>query len=303
MAVRRPDPLLWTTAAIATITGAVTWGVWVATQATGALALALGVQVVAGIATALVTFAERRPLAAALALVVPVIGPVAGAWTADAHGSGGVELLAPPEVAPRIDGVEIARRLTASVSSCEALLSPDVETRRATIARLVRRARPDDLAILRWARRNDDPAIAVEVALAFEDIGQRFEQRVHAARAAATADPSVATHAAAVRLISEGVVSGLVDAPLFGMLAEEARAHYEAAVALDPTIARELAAARARLELAVHRPALARDLLAAALGTTADDELVALYSEATYASRRFDLTPGLTLGGGSHGRA
>jgi len=295
--------VLWVTAAIATIVGGVTWGVWVATQATGALLIALGVQLVAGLATALVTFPERRSLAAALATVVPVIGPLAGAWAADARGHGGKELLPAPQVAPRVDGVAIARRLTTSLSACDALMSRDLEARRATIARLSRRARPDDIAILRWARRHDDPEVAVEVALAFEDVGQRFEQQLNTARAAAAADPCVATHAAVVRVISEGVVTGVVDAPQIGRLAQEARTHYDAAIALEPTSARELVAPRARLELAVRRPAIARDLLAAAFKTSADAELVALYSEAAYAARRFDLTPELASRRTSHARA
>ena len=302
--MRRPDPLIWVTAAIATIVGGVTWGIWVATQATGALVIALGVQLVAGLATALVTtFPERRSLAAALATVVPVIGPLAGAWAADAQGHGGTELLNAPQLAPRVDGVAIARRLRTSLSSCDALMSRDVEARRATIARLSRRARPDDIAILRWARRHDDPEVAVEVALAFEDVGQRFEERLNTARAAAVADPSFATHATVVRVISEGVVSGVVDAPQIGKLAKEARTHYEAAIALDPASASELVAPRARLELAVRRPAIARDLLAAAVKTRADDEIVALYSEAAYAARRFDLTPELASRRTSHARA
>lgn len=285
------------------MTSSVTWSVWVASQATGALAIALGVQLVAGLAGALVAVPERRTLAAALACVVPIVGPIAGAWAADARGHGSAELLPAPHGPAHVDGLAIARRLTTSLPSCEALVSNDLEARRATIARLARRAAADDLAILRWARSHPDPDVAVEIALALEEVGERFEQRVHAARTAAIADPCFTTHAAVVREISAGIVSGVVDTPLIRTLVDEARVSYAAAIAAEPARARELIAAAARLELAMRRPTVARTLVAGVLGSSADAELVALYNEAAYAARRFDLTPELASRKASHARA
>ena len=288
----RRDPIVWLTASVAMISSGVTWGVWVATQASGALALALALQLVVGLAMAWVTSPERRALAAALGITVPVVGPLAAAWTADARGLGGAELLHDPHAAvARKDGAAIARRLTSALPSCEALVSGDIEARRATIARLGHRAGADDIAILRWARTQDDPEIAVEVALAFEEVGQRFEQRVASARAAVTAEPCFATHAALVTMICEGVLSGLVDAPLIGKLASEARIHHASAAVLDAASAVTLVALRARLELAVRRPEVALSLLKPAIRRNPSEELLQLYTDAAYAARRFELTP------------
>lgn len=286
------------------ISGGVTWSVWVATQASGALVLALGVQLVVGLAMAWVTAPERRALAAVLGMTVPVLGALAAAWTAEAQGRGGAELLHDPHArAARMDGVAIARRLTTSLPSCEALVSGDIEARRATISRLGQRASADDVAILRWARTQHDPEIAVEVALAFEDVGQRFEERVQAARSAATALPSFETHAAVVRVICDGVLSGLVDAPLIGKLAAEARRHHATAGALDAASAVALVAPRVRLELAVRRPAVALSMLTATLKRGPVEELLKLYPEAAYAARRFELTPVFASRGASVARA
>lgn len=284
----RPDRMIWVTAATAALVSGVTWGVWITTLAAGALTIAVAVQLVAGVASALVTDPERRWLAAVLSSTVPVLGPIAGGWVAEARGRGGAELLATPTEATHVDGLAIARRLTASLPSCEALVSGGLEARRATISRLARRAAPADIAILRWARGHDDPDVAVEVALALEEVGVAFEQRVYAARAAAIADPSFASHAAVVRVISAGALANVIDIPVLRKLAVVAREHYAAAIALEPNNAPELVAAQARLELEVRRPVVARDLLAAVLQTTASDELIALHNEAAYAARRFE---------------
>lgn len=291
--MQRPDPLIWMTAVIASITSGVTWSIWVASQAPGALVIAISVQIMAGLVGALVAAPERRTLAAALAGVVPVIGPLAGAWAADARGRGGAELLPAPDGAAHVDGLAIARRLTTSLPSCEALVSNDLEARRATIARLARRATADDIAMLLWARSHPDPDVAVEIALALEEVGQRFEQRVHAARAAALANPCFATHAAVVRVISAGILTGVIDGPLVRVLVDEARTHHAEAIALEPARAAELVAVSARLELVMGRPAVACDLIAGVVWTSVDDELIALHGEAAYAARRFDLAPGL----------
>lgn len=292
--MRSRDPLLWLSAGVAAFASAVTWGVWVTTDATGALALAVLVQLGAGVAMMLLSHRERRTLAVTLAVTVPVVGPLATAIIEGVRGQGGAELLADPEPPrQRLDGVEIARRLTASLPPCEAIVSSNVDARRATIARLTQRAAADDIAILRWARNQDNADVAVEAALAFEEINQRFEQRVQAARAAAQAHPSFATHATALLAISDGIVTGIVDTALTGKLAEEARKHHEAALALEPSRALEIAAPRARIELATRRPAAALDVLTPAISKSADPELLELHIEAAYAARRFDLTPGL----------
>lgn len=291
------DPLLWVLAIVTAIASAVVWTVWIATAAPLALAFALGVQPVVGVTMAYVARPARRALAAALATVVPIVGPLAIAWTDEARGAAEPPLLHEPEAAAvRQDGIALARRLTSSLPSCEALVSGDVDARRATLTRLGQRARAEDLAILRWARTQPTPELAVEAALAYEEVGASFEQRVQAARRSTWAEPSFETHAAVVREISAGIVSGAVDPALVGTLAAEARTHYAAALALAPASTSTLVAARARIELAARQPAVALALLADAGGVHADAEVAALYTEAAYAARRFELAPGMVTG-------
>lgn len=290
--VRPHDPLLWLAGTVAVLVNGVTWSVWVATQAPGALAVAVVTQLLGALAMATVTERARRALAVTLAAAVPVVGPLAVVLLVQARGKDGLDLLHDPHArAPRLDALAIARRLTTSLPSCEAIMSGDVDARRATLARLTARARPDDVAILRWARGHDDPEVAVEVALAFEELGQRFEQRLRDARDAAAAEPTASAHAQIVHAISAGITSGVVDATLVSRLAEEARRHHVAAAVLDPSLARVLVAPRARIELAACRPTIALAQLEAAIRRSPDPELLELYAQAAYAARRFELAP------------
>ena len=192
--------------------------------------------------------------------------------------TGAPSLLAIPVEATYVDGLAIARRLTTSLPSCEALVSGDLEARRATISRLAKRATPADIAILRWARSQDDADVAVEVALALEEVGLAFEQRVHAARAAAIANPCFASHAAVVHVISAGALANVIDVPVLRKLAALAREHYDAAIALQPTHAAELVAAQARLGASCAGPSSRATCWPPCSGRRQATQLTALYT-------------------------
>jgi hypothetical protein len=290
----RADPVVLLPAAGATLICAVSWVGWVTTQALELLVLAIGIQLAAGVAISWLACRERRALARAVAVTIPIFGILAIAWIDGIRGEGGAELLADLQARPvRRDGAEVSRRLTASLSPCEAIVSGNVDCRRATITHLARRAAADDITILKWARAQPDPELAVDAALALEDIDQRMDALVLVARDAANVSPSFATHAAVVRVICAGIVSGLVDAALITKLAVEARTHHEAAITIEPASAGLIAAARARIELAARRPAVALAVLEDVFGKCADAEIVELYTEAAYACRRFDLVSGM----------
>ena len=297
---RTADPLLWLSAIVAAFVGALTWAIWFLTKDSAALLCAIGVQLLGGALMYAVAHHERRELAAVLSVTAPVIGPGAAALLHHVRSEGGSELL--PEVPERApaDGTEVALRLRASASPCAAIVSVEPAVRRAMIARLAARGRAEDVQILRWARSHDDPDIAVEVALAFEELGQRFDERLLQARRIVEASPSFEAHAAIVRVIEDAVSAGLVDDTLAPGLIEEARAHHTAALALvsdegppEPASVQAVTLARARLELASRRPERALEVLAPSLQTRADPELIALHLEAAYAARRIDLMPNL----------
>ena len=78
-------------------------------------------------------------------------------------------------------------RLAAALPSCEALSAGTVEERRAIIATLVRRADADAVALLRWALGASDPDLAVDAALALEELTASFDARLAACRDALAA--------------------------------------------------------------------------------------------------------------------
>lgn len=281
-----------TVASIASAVAAgIGWAFFVAAGSSLSLALAIFFHLASAGLTAALVPPRRRALALALGLAVPVIGPLAAALTTLVRGTGGAELIHDPHArARKLDGSEIARRLTGSLPACEALASADVDARRQALAKLTTRAAADDIAILRWALTQRSGDAAVEIALAFEEVSARFEQRASAARSAVKAAPSYASLATLFRILCEGITTGLVDAPLVGRIAAEARRHHDRALELDAERGHELLVHRARLELAVRRPALVLEMLAGQ-DIDNDHELYELYREAAYAARRFDLAP------------
>jgi len=289
---RRERQLIAVTIVAAFVTAAY-WALWIVTASGSALVLTLGLHVLcAGLTTSLIP-PRHRALAFTLGLVVPVFGPLAAALSTVIVGRPGADLLHDPHaVALRIGGAEIARRLTESLPACEALVSSSGEARRQALAKLKARAASGDIATLRWARTQPNGDAAVEVALAFEEITARFEHEATAARAAVAAAPSYAACAALFRILSSGILRGVVDAALVSRVAAEACRHHDAASLHDPIRARELLPDRARLELALHRPAEALALLRTRrLDLQAHRDLAQLYFEAAYAARRFDLVP------------
>jgi len=278
---------------VAAIVCAAYWALWIATETSSALVLALFFHVASAGCTAYLMTPRRRALAIALGLVVPVLGPLAAALSSLVVGRPGADLLHDPHaVVLKTNGLEIARRLTESLPACEALVSSSTEARRQALAKLKARAAPEDISTLRWARTQPHSDAAVEVALAFEEINARFEHDATAARAAVKASPSYATSSALFQILTVGITSGVVDAPLVARLGAEACRHHDVAVSLDPRRAEELLADRVRLELAMHHPNEALALLTTKpLDLVRHRDLAQLYFEAAYAARRFDLVP------------
>lgn len=274
----RHDSYSLVPAIVAALINAAAWGTWLAVDTPALFALAVVIQLGFGAAMWFVVRPERRDLAAVLSITLPVVGPLATAWIDGIEGTGGADLLADRETPKMpVNGSAIAQRLTSSLPPCEAILSTDVDARRATIARLAERAEADDIAILRWARNVDDPEVAVEAALALEEIGQRFDD------ALSTADEPRAI----VLAISQAIAAGVVDHAQVGNLVDQARRSY--AMIARPDI--DLVLARARMELAARQPRVALGVLKTMIAATDDPRLIQLHSEAAYAARRFDLLP------------
>ncbi len=270
-------------------------GIWAAATARGSTSLVLAAVLVqlASVLVIALPQPRRRMLAAAVSAAVPVVGPIAAMLAVSVRGNGGRALLHDAHAETgRIDAQHVARMLT-EVPACDALSSSDRQVRWACLAKLAGRANASDLALLRWARTRTPGDIAVEIALALEDIVVRFESRACAARERAARTADYETRAHAFLVLVDGIDRGIVDEPAIARLANEARQHHEAAIAADPDRALELLADRARLELAVDRPEVALEMLTSALA--GDASMTELYKQAAYAARRFELTGELSF--------
>jgi hypothetical protein len=252
------------------------------------------------IARARALSASERELALAFVFALPVFGALLAVLALE-HGNGDLisdlaQAPAPPADAPGGD----FGRLAAALPSCEALMAGTVEERRAIIATLVRRGDADAVALLRWALGASDPDLAVDAALALEEMTASFDARLAACRdalaaargtgeAASVALPAMpATEAAlaAAELITHAIDVGVADPALVPVLAAEAREDFEIAAG-DAAQADTVAIGRTQLELGALRPDTALVVIDAALpkaGAEARQTLLAFREEAQLAS-------------------
>jgi hypothetical protein len=234
---------------------------------------------------------SERVLGAAFVFALPVVGAPLAALAVMTEGQG--ELLSPPADEPVMGAESRAdelRRLGEALPCCEALLAGQAEERRAIIATLTRRADADAVALLRWALGAPDPELAVEAALALEEMAASFEADLASCRKRVAEGGSGAAEEAlaAAELITDAIDGGIADPALVGTLAHEAREYFEQA-ATTTSSARVLAIAsgRVRLELAVLRPDTALACIDDALGRVAPEDrpaLTAMREEAVLAS-------------------
>ncbi len=117
------------------------------------------------------------------------------------------------------------------------------------------RADAGSVALLRWALGAANPELAVESALAIEEMTASFEARMDEHRKALAETPARPGEAlAAAELATDAIEAGLAETALLPTLAHEARGYFSAALAADPTRAAAVAIGRARLELATLHP-------------------------------------------------
>lgn len=251
-------------------------------------ALALHLAALAPIALAASLTLSERALGTALVFALPIVGVPLAALALGTEGRSEMLELPPEEtdLPDRLRADEL-RRLGEALPCCEALLSGEVDERRAIISTLTRRADADAVALLRWALGAPDPDLAVEAALALEEITASFESRLaaHRAELAGTASSDAALEIA--ELITHAIDAGIADAALVPKLAHEARRCYTAALDSDSDRAEVVALGRARLELAVLRPDTALACIDAALeqvSPEAQANLLLLREEAVLAS-------------------
>ena len=122
---------------------------------------------------------SERALAATLVLTLPLVGLAVSALALGTVGRAEIIQQPPGEaLPPEPPDPEDVRRMAEALPCCEALLHGALEERRAVLATLTRRADADAVALLRWALGAPDADLAVEAALALEDISATFEGRL-----------------------------------------------------------------------------------------------------------------------------
>jgi hypothetical protein len=243
---------------------------------------------------------SERALAASFVLAFPIFGALLAVLALE-HGEGELvaDLAQAPPSAAEAPGTDFGR-LAVALPSCEALSAGTVEERRAIIATLVRRGDADAVALLRWALGAADPDLAVDAALALEEMTASFDDRLAACREAlaaaqdaakdpggpAPALPAAEAALAAAELITHAIDVGVADPALVPALAGEARDDYGLAAA-DAAQADAVAIGRTQLELGALRPDTALACIDGALPAAGPDArvmLLALREEALLAS-------------------
>jgi hypothetical protein len=232
----------------------------------------------------------RRALAAALVLALPLSGIMLAALALMTRQRSGLMAAIVPELVetptPNQAGF---RKIAASLSPCEVLSVSGHEDSSATLAALTRRGNAESVQLLRWLILAS-PNLAVEAALALEELSMRFDAGLDQRRAALAQQPSADAALEQGRFIATAMSSGLVDPVMLAARAAEARRCFALARALDPKRAPEVTLAWARLELAALRPEAALRLADYALAFACDpaisDALAELRAEARFASRR-----------------
>ncbi len=192
---------------------------------------------------------SRRALMAALALTLPLLGVPLAILALRLRGRGeiGQFFVAQTPVALPAAAADLSR-LTDAVSPCEALLSGGPDERSATLAMITRRPDAAHVRLLRWAVARAEAEVAIESALALEDMTTRFEERVAICRAKLAATPDFDHALAVADVLAEAIHSGLADECLLGVLSVEARQCYGQAAAYAPERLPEFAARKAAFD-------------------------------------------------------
>jgi hypothetical protein len=216
---------------------------------------------------------SERLLGAAYTFAIPVFGAPLAALSLATAGQGELveaDPMAMPAAAEAPRAEEL-RSLGEALPTCEALLAGGVDERRAIIGALALRADAGAVALLRWALGAANPDLAVESALAIEEMTASFEARLDEHRKALASGSSSRGEAlAAAELATDAIEAGLAETALLPTLAHEARGYFAAALAAEPTQAAAVAIGRARLELATLHPDAALEAIDEVVVTEGD---------------------------------
>lgn len=237
---------------------------------------------------------SQRALMTAFTLAIPLFGTAVAVLAIGIRRRG--QTVEAPPIEPRETHNPTAadiHRLTNALSACESLMSGSPDERSATVAMLARHPDAESIALLRRAVAGGDPDLAVEAALALEDLGAHLDATAAAARKELEGNPSFDRVRADADALAEAIHAGLPDPQRILPLVADARRGYETAAALRPDQLPDLARRWVRLELDALCPDAGLAVLerAEAQGGAGADSLAPLRARVTHAASRLRPDP------------
>jgi hypothetical protein len=232
---------------------------------------------------------SRRLLGAVVALMVPVAGPLLAWLVRYGRGQGTVP---PSELRPagraRVLAASV-RRLSHLPPLLDRLMSPDAPERLAALVALSTAGDATAIALLRWTLDHGTTEIALDAAVALDELDLRREARRAATRRAFEEAPSFERALAAADAAADAVLNRLGDGPGLAAMAATARSAYQIALGLAPAGWDGVHERLARLELAAGFPETALDHLSRLADAPGADltRLAELRDRAGFAARRF----------------
>jgi hypothetical protein len=232
--------------------------------------------------------ASRRWLAGALVFALPVAGAALAAVALATRPRSGLTAAIPVDhVEPPMLDAACFHKIAEALSPCEVLSEPGNDEGWATLAALTRRGDGESVRLLRWLVLAN-PNMAVDAALALEELSVRFDSGLESRRMALAATPSAESAFEEAAFIGRAMQSGLVDPVMLNSRAAEARRCFALARQLDPGDGDDITLEWGRMELAAMRPeaalSVAEEWLARPAAGRKRLALVELCAEARWAS-------------------
>jgi hypothetical protein len=241
---------------------------------------------------------SQRLLAVTLVVIMPLAGPVLALMCRLVRGGA-------PAIGAGRHRLQLRRASVAEVRDLgqlppllDRVMSADAEERHAALSTVSAAPDREAVALLRWAVDHGSREVALDAALALEELDLRRAEQLAAATCAFEAAPSFERALAAADAAASGVTTGTAADAGAAVLVARARGLYEQALELAPQRWREVAEARARLELAAGEPSTALELIDGLIGDGGDGADLArarideLRGAAAFAARRFELASG-----------
>ncbi len=197
---------------------------------------------------------SRCWLAGALVFALPLVGAGLAAVALATQPRSGLTAAIPVDYvdSPMLD-VACFRKIAEALSPCEVLSVPGSEQGWSTLAALTRRGDGESVRLLRWLVLAN-PNMAVDAALALEELSVRFDAGLESRRRELAETPSAESALEEGAFIARAMQSGLIEPVMLKARAAEARRCFALARELAPAEGQQITLEWARMELAAMHP-------------------------------------------------